>query len=110
MTPAPRRSCWRSSTRDAPAGPRLGARRGARPPRAAAVPDRGTAPARDAADRLPGLAPRGDTGGGEEAILPLTMAAAVTVWPRLLKLARDARAPGRPRRQAVFWLGQAAGD
>src|SRR5437016_12843744 len=28
----------------------------------------------------------------------------------LLRLARDDRAPQRTRRQAVFWLGQAAGD
>src|SRR2546428_12943270 len=28
----------------------------------------------------------------------------------LLKLARDDRAPGRTRHQAVFWLGQAAGE
>src|SRR5207244_13066416 len=50
------------------------------------------------------------TRGGEEAILPVTLADSVTVWPMLLRLARDDRAPQRTRRQAVFWLGQAAGD
>ena len=34
----------------------------------------------------------------------------MTVWPALLKLARDERVARRARRQAVFWLGQAAGD
>jgi len=34
----------------------------------------------------------------------------VIVWPTLLKLARDDRVSRRARRQAVFWLGQAAGD
>ena len=80
------------------------------PPRDAAVTDLGTVSSRDAADFLLGLATREDTRGGEEAILPLTMTDSVTVWPMLLKLARDDRAPQRTRRQAVFWLGQAAGD
>ena len=80
------------------------------PSRDAAVTDLGTASTRDAVDFLLGLATREDTRGGEEAILPATLADSVTVWPKLLKLARDDRAPGRSRRQAVFWLGQAAGD
>jgi len=80
------------------------------PLRDAAVTDLGTVPPRDAVDFLLGLATREDTRGGEEAILPATLADSVTVWPMLLKLARDDRAPGRTRRQAVFWLGQAAGD
>ena len=80
------------------------------PPRDAAVTDLGTASPQDAVDFLLGLATREDTRGGEEAILPATLADSVTVWPMLLKLARDDRAPARTRRQAVFWLGQAAGD
>jgi hypothetical protein len=80
------------------------------PPRDAAVTDLGVASARDAVEFLLGLAMREDTRAGEEAILPATLADSVTVWPMLLKLARDDRAPGRSRRQAVFWLGQAAGD
>src|SRR2546427_9423450 len=72
------------------------------PPRDAAVTDLGTVSSRDATDLLLGLATREDTRGGEEAILPLTMADSVTVWPMLLKLARDDRAPRRTRRQAVF--------
>ena len=80
------------------------------PPRDAAVTDLGTTSARDAVDFLLGLATREDTRAGEEAILPVTLADSVTVWPMLLRLARDDRAPERTRRQAVFWLGQAAGD
>jgi len=80
------------------------------PPRDAAVTDLGTVSARDAVDFLLGLATRQDTRAGEEAILPATLADSVTIWPTLLKLARDDRAPQRSRRQAVFWLGQAAGD
>ena len=80
------------------------------PPRDAAVTDFGTTSARDAVDFLLGLATREDTRAGEEAILPATLADSVTVWPELLKIARDERAPGRTRHQAVFWLGQAAGD
>jgi len=80
------------------------------PPRDAAVTDLGTVSSRDAVDFLLGLATREDSRGGEEAILPVTLADSVTVWPMLLRLARDDRAPQRTRRQAVFWLGQAAGD
>ena len=76
----------------------------------AAVTDLGTVASRDAVEFLLGLATQEDARGGEEAILPLTLADSVIVWPLLLKLARDDRAPRRTRRQAVFWLGQAAGD
>jgi len=78
------------------------------PPRDAAVTDLGTTSAREAVDFLLGLATREDSRAGEEAILPATLADSVIVWPMLLKLARDDRAPGRTRHQAVFWLGQAA--
>src|SRR6266576_2765767 len=80
------------------------------PSRDAAVTDLGTVSPRDAVDFLLDLATREDTRGGEEAILPVTLADSVIVWPMLLKLARDDRAPRRTRHQAVFWLGQAAGD
>jgi len=80
------------------------------PPRDAAVTDLGAVSSREAVDFLLGLATREDTRAGEAAILPLTLADSVTVWPMLLKLARDDHAPTRTRRQSVFWLGQAAGD
>ena len=77
---------------------------------AAAVTDLGTVSSRDATDFLLELARGQDGRVGEDAILPAVLADSVTVWPPLLKLARDERVPRRARRQAVFWLGQAAGD
>ena len=79
-------------------------------PAAAGVSDLGTVPAADAARFLLDLA-RNNTGRpGEEAIFPATLADSVTVWPDLLKVARDAAVPSRTRNQAVFWLSQAAGE
>ncbi len=74
------------------------------------VTDLGEVAARDAVDFLLALAQRDDGRAGGEAIFPATIADSVTVWPALLKLARDGRMPRRTRREAVFWLGQAAGD
>ena len=37
-----------------------------------------------------------------------TLADSVTIWPSLLRLARDPRLPSERRRSAVFWLSQAA--
>lgn len=42
-------------------------------------------------------------------VLPATLADSVTIWPSLLRLARDPRLPLERRRTAVFWLSQAAG-
>ncbi len=77
---------------------------------AAGVTDLGTVPAREATEFLLELAKSADGRVGEEAILPATFADSVTVWPSLLKLAREERVPERTRRQAVFWLGQTAGE
>jgi HEAT repeat protein len=41
-------------------------------------------------------------------VLPATLADSVTIWPSLLRLARDPRLPLERRRTAVFWLSQAA--
>ncbi len=76
----------------------------------AAVTDLGTVSTHDAVEFLIELARRQRDRVGDEAILPATLADSVTVWPALLQLARDDRVPQRTRRQAVFWLGQAAGD
>jgi HEAT repeat protein len=45
---------------------------------------------------------------GGDPVLPATLADSVTVWPSLLRLARDSGLPSDRRRNAVFWLGQAA--
>lgn len=42
-------------------------------------------------------------------VLPATLADSVTIWPSLLRLARNPRLPEDRRRTAIFWLGQAAG-
>jgi hypothetical protein len=74
------------------------------------VTDLGLVPAREAADLLLALAPQvGDDDGGE-LMTAATLADSAVVWPRLLRLARDTRVREETRRQAVFWLGQAAGD
>jgi HEAT repeat protein len=44
----------------------------------------------------------------EDPLLPATLADSVTIWPSLLRLARDANLPSERRRSAVFWLSQAA--
>jgi HEAT repeat protein len=74
------------------------------------VTDLGLVPAREASRALLELA----RGAGEEAagdiLLAATLADSVEVWPDLLRMARDSGLPVETRRQAVFWLGQAAGD
>lgn len=46
----------------------------------------------------------------DDAIFPAVIADSVTVWPRLLVIARDSHRPERVRQQAIFWVAQAAGD
>jgi hypothetical protein len=74
------------------------------------VTDLGLVPAREAADLLLALAPGvGDDDGGE-LVTAATLADSALVWPQLLRLARDTEVREETRRQAIFWLGQAAGD
>lgn len=83
-----------------------------RQPTDGAVSDLGTVPSAAAAAYLLQLAeelPAAPAAPAADAIFPATLADSVTVWPRLLRLARDARRPVRVREQAVFWVGQAAG-
>ena len=69
----------------------------------------GTVSDRAAVDYLLALAPKLTSKGGD-AVFATTLADSVTVWPRLADLARDQSVPNRTRRDAIFWLGQAAGD
>lgn len=73
------------------------------------VTDLGAVPSTEAARYLLALAQH--TGGrvGGRAIFAATLADSVVVWPDLLRLARDGSVATETRRQAVFWVSQAAG-
>jgi hypothetical protein len=79
-------------------------------PAGSGVTDIGTVPAKQAADYLVSLASKLPGKAGRDAIFPATVADSATVWPALIRLARDEERPRETRKQAVFWLGQAAGD
>jgi hypothetical protein len=70
--------------------------------------DLGTVPAAAAARYLLGLARRDDGRPARHAIFAATLADSVTIWPDLLAIARDRAVRAATRKQAVFWLGQAA--
>jgi hypothetical protein len=76
----------------------------------AGVTDLGRLPAAEAARGLLDLARRSGTRAGDNLIFPATIADSIVVWPELLALARDRQAPRSSRKQAVFWVSQAAGD
>ncbi|HTT68012.1 MAG TPA: HEAT repeat domain-containing protein [Gemmatimonadales bacterium] len=76
---------------------------------ASGVTDLGTVPAAEAARFLVDLARRADVPAAHDAVFPATLADSASVWPDLVRLARDGVAPRRSREQAVFWLGEAAG-
>lgn len=65
--------------------------------------DLGAVGTREVTDYLLGLGVRG-------AIFPAVIADSVTLWPRLITIARDASRPEQVRRDAIFWVAQAAGD
>ena len=70
--------------------------------------DLGLVSAPEAARILLDLAvPAGEQGG--HLVAAATMADSAVVWPTLLQLARNLQVTEDTRRQAVFWLGQAAG-
>jgi hypothetical protein len=84
-----------------------------RPRAGVTITDLGAVPASAAAGYLLGLAERKPTHVGREAIFPATLAdsaAQVRIWPRLIALARDDTKPTETRKNAVFWLGQAAAN
>lgn len=74
------------------------------------VTDLGRVDAPEAADYLLGLAERLDGEVGKQAIFPAMLAEGVTVWPRLLELARDGSRPRATRKAALFWVSQSAAD
>ena len=79
-------------------------------PATSEVVDLGAVSTREATGYLLNLAANEQSNVGEQAILPLTLADSVVIWPQLFKLARDPGTPKKTQRQAVFWIGQAAGD
>jgi len=72
--------------------------------------DLGTVSGREAATYLLALASRDESRASEKAIFPAMLADSVTLWPELLKIARDTRLSRKVRRSSVFWVGQAAGE
>ena len=74
------------------------------------VTDLGTVSSQAAATYLVSLARRAPAAVGHKAIFPATLGDSVKIWPSLMQLARDASVPNQTRKDAVFWLGQMAGD
>jgi hypothetical protein len=72
--------------------------------------DLGTVGAREAANYLVSLASTGVGRAAQDAVFPATLADSATIWPNLMRLARNDERPRSVRQQAVFWLGQMAGD
>jgi hypothetical protein len=59
---------------------------------------------------LSGLASRGSSRVGSDAIVPIVLADAPDPWPFLLGLARDEDRPRNVRQSALFWLSNAVND
>jgi hypothetical protein len=76
----------------------------------AGATDLGAVPAAAAARWLLTWARREEGRAARHAIFAATLADSVTIWPDLLAIARDRGVRAATRKQAVFWLGQAAGD
>lgn len=76
----------------------------------ASATDLGMVGTKDATSYLLSVAARDDSRIAENAIFPAVLADSVTIWPDLLKMAKDEKVSRKVRRSAVFWLGQAAGD
>jgi len=74
------------------------------------VTDLGEVAPQTAAAYLVALAKQSSVAVGKKAIFPATLGDGVVIWPQLMQIARDATIPSDTRRDAVFWLGQMAGD
>ena len=72
--------------------------------------DLGTVPVREAVDYLLGPVVKDGGKAARDAIFPATLADSVITWPRLLVIARDDSHEKGVRTQAVFWVGQQAGE
>ena len=74
------------------------------------VTDLGDVPPGAAAAYLLDVAATAEGEPASRAVFPATIADGVEPWPQLLRLARDERRPEQVRRDAIFWVGQAAGE
>jgi hypothetical protein len=72
--------------------------------------DIGVVPASDAGAWFITLAETGSGKVAKDAIVVATLADSSSVWPALLRIAKDANHDRELRKSAVFWLGQAASD
>lgn len=75
-----------------------------------AARDLGSVSTKAATDYLLSIASTKNGSVAHEAIMTATLADSVTVWPALARLAKDESRPSSTRKQALFWLGQEAGD
>lgn len=76
--------------------------------RSSSAENLGTVSARSAVDYLLRLAETHDGKAGREAIFPATLVDSVTIWPSLMRIARNDGRPRSTREQATFWLGHLA--
>jgi hypothetical protein len=74
------------------------------------VTDLGNVNAVEASNYLVSLASTLPGKAGRDAIFPATAADSAEPWPGLFRIARNDERPRETRKQAVFWLGQAAGE
>ena len=74
------------------------------------ITDVGEVPAAEAVEYLVSVAETVDGEPGAEAVMAIAIAADVSVWPILARLARDEDRPGELRGRAVFWLGEFPDD
>lgn len=70
--------------------------------------DLGVVGTQAAADFLINLAETVNGRAGREAVFPVTLVDSVTVWPMLMRIARNENRPRNVREGATFWLGQLA--
>jgi hypothetical protein len=72
--------------------------------------DLGAVSAPAAAAYLLSLAAESEGSAGRQAVFAAALADSAVVWPGLARLARDAGRPRGTRREATFWLAEAAGE
>jgi HEAT repeat protein len=71
--------------------------------------DLGVVPAAEAVQWLLALAERNEP-ASDDAIFPASLGDSVETWPALLRIAKNPSTRRDTRRNAIFWLGQAAGE